>query len=283
MPAPFRTTAYRYPNEHLVLAGTLLLVFLVIAVSATATLCASVAFVLFFVTLSYYSTRTHHQGLLRRASPVTHQSAPALARLVDESAARLQPGDVQVFVVPARAPNAYTFGLEAPKVVVLYSALLQIMDEDELRFIIGHELGHIRLGHTWLNSLVGGVAGIPSPGSAYALLSLALLSWNRACEHSADRAGLLACGKPEKAVSALIKLVAGPHGRTAAGLELAYRQIDAEDDSLLGSLGEALSSHPMLIRRIQELRRYAASVAYARLQARMDQNLAGAYPDAGSA
>ena len=46
-----------------------------------------------------------------------------------------------------------------------------------------------------LNWLVGGMAGIPSPFMASALLAMAFLWWNRACEFSADRAGLLACGK----------------------------------------------------------------------------------------
>ena len=141
------------------------------------------------------------------------------------------------------------------------------MDADELRFVIGHELGHIALGHTYLNSLVGGMAGIPSPSAASALLAMAFLSWNRTCEHSADRAGLLACGKPDKAVSALIKLVAGPAGSSRAGLELAYRQIDAEDDTVWGNLNEAFASHPMLIKRIQAIRSYAASNQYKRLLA----------------
>ncbi len=105
--------------------------------------------------------------------------------------------------------NAYTFGMVEPQVVVVYAGVFSIMDADELRFIIGHELGHIRLGHTWLNSLVGGMAGIPSPYVAAILLYIAFRWWNRACEYSADRAGLLACGKPEKAASALIKLVGG--------------------------------------------------------------------------
>ena len=86
------------------------------------------------------------------------------------------------------------------------------MDADELRFIIGHEMGHVALGHTWLNSLVGGMAGIPSSSTSSAILTLAFLSWNRTCELSADRAGLLACGSLDKAVSSLIKLVAGPEG-----------------------------------------------------------------------
>ena len=100
------------------------------------------------------------------------------------------------------------------------------------------------LGHTWLNSLVGGIAGIPSSSSAGILLTMAFLWWNRTCEYSADRAGLLACGKPEKAISALVKLAAGPQADTQMELAQAYRQIDAEDDTLLGSLNEVLATHP---------------------------------------
>jgi len=269
----YQTSAYRYPNELLILALTFILVALVIVFTATATLCTSVVFIGLIVTLAYTSSRSRHQALMQRAARVTAQSTPGLARLVRESVSRLQPGKVQVFVVPSKTLNAYTFGLDDPKVVVLYATLLKVMDEDELRFIIGHELGHVRLGHTRLNSLVGGIAGIPSASAASAVLHLAFLSWNRACEYSADRAGLLACGKPEKAITALIKLVAGPKALTPEGLQLAYRQIDAEDDTFLGSLGEAFGTHPMVIRRIQELRRYAASSEYRRLQELVDRNL----------
>jgi Zn-dependent protease with chaperone function len=147
------------------------------------------------------------------------------------------------------------------------------MDADELRFVLGHELGHVRLGHTWLNSLVGGMAGIPSPIGAWALLTLAFRWWNRACEHSADRAGMLACGKPHKALSALIKLEAGPLVRTQADLERALRIIDAEDDNALSHLEEALGTHPMMIKRITQLRRYARSAEYRRLQEMVNQNV----------
>jgi Zn-dependent protease with chaperone function len=191
--------------------------------------------------------------------------------LIRQAIARLRPDAVEVFVAPSRNMNAYTFGLTSPKVVVLYSALFNVMDEDELLFILGHELGHVALGHTWLNSLVGGLAGIPAPWSAGAILAVVFLWWNRMCEYSADRAGLLACGKPEKAVTALIKLAAGPGASSEVDLRRTYQQIDAEDDTLLGELGEALGTHPMLIRRIQALRRYARSGQYHRLQARLNQ------------
>lgn len=264
-----KTTAYRYPNERLVLAATLSLVLLVVAITATATVCASLVFMLAYALLSLFFTRSHHQALMRSAYPVTSQNQPILAQVIREGMRRLQPDPVEVYVVPSEQLNAYTFGLGSPKVVVCYSALFDLMDRDELSFILGHELGHVALGHTWLNSLVGGMAGIPNSWGAGVLLSLALLWWNRMCEFSADRAGLLACGRPDKAVSALVKLGAGSGADTRRELEAAYRLIDAEDDSFLGALNEALGTHPMLIRRINALRQYARSAEYGRLRERL--------------
>jgi Zn-dependent protease with chaperone function len=206
---------------------------------------------------------------MQRAVAVSPHRAPRLAALVEETMARLKPGPVQVFIAPHDALNAYTFGLSAPKVLVLHSALLEVMDEDELRFVLGHELGHVALGHTWLNSLVGGMAGIPSPFVASVLLSMAFLWWNRACEFSSDRAGLLACGDVQRAITALTKLSIGRDIRSPAELERALRRVDAEDDHALSGLGEALSTHPMTIRRIEQLQRYATSDEYRRLRAMM--------------
>jgi Zn-dependent protease with chaperone function len=259
-------TSYRYPGEHLVLFGTLALVLIVIAVTATATVCGSVVFVAVMVALAYFSTRAHHEELVQRATPVTPEGAPGLWALVQVGATRLGPGPVQVFVAPSRVLNAYTFGLSSPKVVVIHSALLQVLDADEVAFVISHELGHVRLGHTWLNSLVGGLSGIPSPSAAFALLRLAFLGWNRACEHSADRAGLLATGKLDKAMSALVKLVTGGRVQNADEVALALRQVEVRDNEPLNQLGEALATHPSMARRIAELRKFAGSREYARLR-----------------
>jgi Zn-dependent protease with chaperone function len=272
MPKPYRTTAYRYPNELLILYLTSILVFLVIALTATATFCASVIFVLLAVGLAYFSSHTQHQRLMEQAFRITPKTSPNLIRIFRKCQSLLGANNVEVFVAKSPVLNAYTFGLDNPKSVVIYSALLNVMDEDEMSFILGHELGHVCLGHTRLNSLVGGMAGIPSTSSASALLTLAFLWWNRACEYSADRAGLLACGKPDKAISALIKLVAGPNALNPEGMERAYRMIDAQDDTILGNLSESFGTHPLLIRRIGQLRKYAQTSQYQRLQRILSQN-----------
>ena len=265
-------TSYRYPNEKNILALTLFLVFAVIAVTSVATLCGSALFVLVMLVISYLLNRGHHNELIQKAHLVASQTEPELAHLVESCGRRLQSGPFRTYIAPGNALNAYTFGLVEPQVVVVYAGVLRIMDADELRFVIGHELGHVRLGHTWLNSLVGGMSGIPSPYLAAVLLYFSFRWWNRACEYSADRAGLLACGKPEKAASALIKLVGGSAAAySAQGRQQALRRIEAEDDHPGNDLREMLSSHPMTVRRLEALRQYAASPEYQRLQAQVNR------------
>ncbi len=266
-----KTTAYRYPGEHAVLAITLLLVGAVIALSAAATICGSLLFVIAFLALSYSFTRSQHDELMRAARPITPQTAPQIAGIIQQGAARLRPGPIEVYLLPSPTLNAYTFGLSSPKTIVAFSSLLNVMDAEELLFVLGHEMGHVALGHTWLNSMIGGVSGIPSSFGAAVILRMAFLWWNRSCELSADRAGLLACGKPEKAISALVKLAAGGRAYTASQLEQVYRQLDREDDNLGGILNEALATHPMLIRRINAIRSYATSQQYQRLSAAMSR------------
>lgn len=274
MPSRFDTTAYRYSNEIVILAITILLVLLVIGLTATATVCLSVVFIIGMLILAYFFSKSHHRELMAQAQQVTSESLPGLIPVLRESAARLQVERVEVYVINQRSLNAYTFGLESPKVIVLHAPLLQAMDRDELQFIIGHEMGHVKLGHTRLNSLVGGMAGIPSSFGAAMLLEIAFRWWNRACEYSADRAGLLAVGKPGKAISALVKLEAGVNGsHSQAGLEQALARIEAEDDDIGNVVGELLATHPLIVRRIEQIRKYAASLEYRNLQGRMNSNL----------
>ena len=261
-------TSYRYPNERLILALTVILVLVVIGVTATATLCGSVVFVALMLVLAYALNSVHHDALVKSAQAVTLESLPRLERLVRECANRLRPGRIQTYIAPGRILNAYTFGLTEPRTVVVYAGMLEVMDEGELKFVVGHEIGHVALGHTWLNSLIGGMAGVPSPYGAAVLLYFAFRWWNRACEYSADRAGLLACGQPDKAISALVKLT-GRGVRSTQSLQRSLARLETQDDDLGNILGEILSTHPMIVRRIHALQSYAASPEYRALQARL--------------
>jgi Zn-dependent protease with chaperone function len=268
----YRTRSFRYENEQVVLALTLLLVLAVIILTSTATFCLSGVFILGMFLVSAMMIRTHHQALMRHAIHVDRGRTPELTNWVIECGRKLQPGPVDVFLINQKQVNAYTFGIRDPKVLVLYTPLLQAMNGDELKFIIGHEMGHVVLGHTWLNTIIGGMAGIPAPFGASVLLYTAFRWWNRMCEFSADRAGLLACGDINIAISALVKLAA-PQIRTQGDFERALALIDTEDDQASNRLAEVFQTHPMLIRRINELRKFARTAEYQRIQIGMNGNL----------
>jgi Zn-dependent protease with chaperone function len=252
---------------------TIIVVVLVIALTAAATICGSAIFVPLVVIMGYYASRNQHRTLIAQTEQVTPQNAPEMYPLIKENSDRLQVEPVNIFIVPSRQLNAYTFGMDSPKAIVLYSSLIKIMDRDEIQFILGHEMGHVKLGHTWLNTLVGGMAGIPSSLGAAAIMELAFRWWNRACEYSADRAGVLACSKPNKAISALVKLEAGPAAHTQAGLQAAIQHISTEDDDVMHNLEELMVSHPLIAKRIDQIRNYSKTQEYHRIQSLMDNNL----------
>lgn len=273
----FNTTAYRNPSEYPILIATISLVICIIILTAAATLCGSALFIILALILSYHSAANHHQKLIMQADQVSRKNAPRFSHLIQECALRLQVEPINIFILPARELNAYTFGLSSPKAIVLYQPLFRVMDESELQFIIGHEMGHVRLGHTWLNSIVGGMAGIPASASATLLLVLALRWWNRACEYSADRAGLLACGDINSAIKALVKIEAGSSGYLNLfdenDLHLILQTIENQDDNPIPNMSEFFATHPMIISRLRNLRDYAQTAEYKNLQVKMNMNL----------
>ena len=268
----FRSRRYRVDNEQVVLILTILLVLAVIVLTSTVTFCLSGAFILGMFVLSAFMIRAHHRALMHSAMPVNGAQTPELDRLVWTCSQKLQPGVVDVYLVNKNQLNAYTFGISEPKALVLYTPMVKVMGPGELSFVIGHEMGHVALGHTWLNTILGGMAGIPAPFGAAVLLFASFRWWNRMCEYSADRAGLLACGDLNLAISALVKLVA-PNIRSQQEFDRALAMIDAQDDDVSNVLAEAFQSHPMLIRRINKLRDYARTAEYRQMQAGVNRNV----------
>ncbi|MEM3386806.1 MAG: M48 family metallopeptidase [Nitrososphaerales archaeon] len=161
--------------------------------------------------------------------------------------------------------NAYSFGFDEKPYVVLGERLLKVLTEEEMTALIAHELGHIGCGHMLYHTLaefiVQGVGwsastiGIPLLETP---LRLALLSWRRESEVSADRASLLVAGSVEAVKSLLLKL-------TTLNKEVSC------GDGVLGSLSEVVSSHPLVARRIALLEEYYKSVGYAKARSKISK------------
>ncbi|WP_340540196.1 M48 family metallopeptidase [Nocardioides sp. GXZ039] len=181
--------------------------------------------------------------------------------------------------------NAMTIGLDKP-VIVLNSALVDLLEEDELRFVVGHELGHALSGHAVyrtlllrLINLTGVLGSVPLGGLGLRAIIAALYEWARKSELSADRAGLLATQDPAAATRAHMQLASGG---LMGDLDLAtfmaqgQEYLDSGDlrDSVLKLMLVEKTTHPFAVVRAAELRRWVDSGAYAAI-------LGGDYPRRG--
>jgi Zn-dependent protease with chaperone function len=164
--------------------------------------------------------------------------------------------DVQpppVFILSQDEPNAFTSGFWGKHWIVLHSKLVSMLTPEELAFVIGHELGHIRREHvTWLILTSGrsavGIA-ILRP-----VIGLIFNSWSLKAEYAADRAGLLACRSFDAAALALIKITYwdGPVDHEAI-LNTALESTPAD---FLDRLSELQGDHPYLTNRLKRLQEF---------------------------
>lgn len=187
----------------------------------------------------------------------------------------------ELYIANSQELNAYTSGVEKP-VIVLTSLLVDTMEDDELHFVIAHEMGHIKSGHVLYYQIaevipfLGGVVGEVTFGVGdYLLKGLqgALLYWQRTSELTADRAGLLGCQNSETAFRALMKLAGLPH-KYAANINVEdfiqqAREFEAMDLSTTDRVAKYLSiygqNHPWTVMRAKELLNWIDSLGYQRV------------------
>lgn len=173
-------------------------------------------------------------------------------------------------------PNAMCIGMDQP-IIVLTTGLVELLDADEMRAVIGHEVGHALSGHAvyrtillFLTSIAVRVAWIPLGNVAIMAIVTALREWFRKSELSADRAGLLVGQDLDASLRGLMKLAGGNHlheMNVDAFLEQA-REYEAHGDlrdSVLKILNVLPRTHPFAAVRAAELNEWAATRDYQRL------------------
>lgn len=186
--------------------------------------------------------------------------------------------DVDLYIEQSFSYNAYTTGVMYRQVTIT-TELIGALEESELRFVIGHELGHIKSEHVlyhqigrYLPSLLS-ILGEMTLGLGRLIgtgFQIALYDWIRKSELSADRAGLLACQDPSAVYSTFCKLAGvPPEWFTRVNME-AIQQQAAEYDRLTkearskfyGYFGQMFNSHPWLIIRFNELSKWIRDGGY---------------------
>ena len=191
------------------------------------------------------------------------------------------PHHYPLFITQNPVVNAGAVGMDQP-FIILNSATVHLLDEDQLRVVLGHEVGHILSQHVLYKTLLrllmrAGLYAFSLPLTGLALLAViaALLEWDRKSELSSDRAALLVAQNPEHVRVALLRLAGGvgEGASVEAFREQAARFEDGGDtfDSVIKTLALLGQSHPFPVLRLREVDRWVEGPDYNAI-------LRGAYP-----
>lgn len=230
-----------------------------------------------------WNERGFRLSFLAGSIRVDHRQYPRVYQIFADAASTLDVAELpELYVTQDPIINGSAIGIDKPFIVITTGAV-ERLDDDELRAVLGHEIGHVRSGHAVYRTILmiltrwaASLSWLPIGAIALRAIIAAMFEWWRKAELSADRAGLLAGQDPAASLRLLMKLAGGgdlSQIDTAAFLEQAAEYEGGGDlrDSIHKLGMTAWSTHPVPVARASELRRWVDSGEYARI-------LGGDYP-----
>ncbi|HWD38000.1 MAG TPA: M48 family metallopeptidase, partial [Fimbriimonas sp.] len=214
---------------------------------------------------------------------------PTLYGIFQESCRILDMPEPELYISSNPWPNAFAGGVERPYVTV-HCSMVETLSDDQLYYLIGHELGHIKAEHVLYFQVGSILLGLldalgrktlgTSDVASWALI-VAFYEWVRQAEYSADRAGLIVSQSLNDSIDSLISMTAGPNRMSGEvnreafmDQARAYSNMDGLDQlgkALLFYLMNWHMTHPFPVARAQELEKWVNSGTF-------DKILAGDYP-----
>ena len=219
------------------------------------------------------------------AKIVSKNDYPKLHEIIERLASKNGIPKPKVAVVNTQVPNAFATG-KSPKssLVAVTNGILNLLDDDELEAVIGHELTHVRSRDilvltlasvfstvAWYLAQFGFFGGIQSrnrdsASTTIIVIVVAIVTWivsfliiraiSRYREYAADRGGAAMTGNPDKLADALLKISGKMNNIPTKEIERvqklnAFFIIPALSGNSIANL---FSTHPPVEKRVAKLR-----------------------------
>jgi Zn-dependent protease with chaperone function len=217
------------------------------------------------------------------AVKVTPKQCPDLYYKLQVACTTLGVDMPELFIQQNPIVNAFTGGVKRP-VIVLYSQLIERLNDEEVLAVIAHEVGHIHAEHVLYITAArlielaatSALRAAPIAGIIAELFTLAmssaLLAWARRAELSCDRAALLVTQDPHVIGRTMMKLCGGTFASKidyeeflAQGRDFQKNYDEKALDRFWADIINAGLSHPFPVWRVAEIMSWVESGEYARL------------------
>lgn len=184
------------------------------------------------------------------------------------------PEDYPLYISQTPIVNAGAYGMDQP-FIILNSGTVKLLDDDQIAYIMGHELGHIMSDHVLYKTMTAlllqlASMGFPIVGLAARAVLVALLEWSRKSELSCDRAGLLAVQDPEVVMRTMLKMAGGGDDDETSLQQFIVQAEEYRDggdvaDQVFKILNLVGATHPFWVLRVSELRAWIEGGDYDRI------------------
>lgn len=204
----------------------------------------------------------YHRMLQGHSFKASAQLAPGLYGIFQEVVETLEFTEPLEFYIN-NSPELNAFAVasltpDKPHIINVNSGLIEKLTDRELRFVVGHEVGHLISRNASIATLINFV--YPNPGRMPVLLQHKISLWEKMSELTADRFGYIACNDLQATISGFFKIASGLFTER---VQLDYQAYLEENERILeifrqNGAGNNLS-HPINPIRIKAVQLYAAS------------------------